>query len=508
MHDSNLFSVVYQRLTAPEVIEVVKRALNQGVVLDTWMNGEVEEQISEDAEAALLEAIERLTSEALRINAIFPNNPLPTQYLRCAFHEILFSTALYAAQKKMGRRDVNLRQVEEAVDCLSRFIASEPRKLTAVGEFFFVVSAHEDLNAIAYYGRMNREDFLLGRLHRPWSNIVLNPSLLLYQQLGLVRNRLCGDGEMLSLTPDGLNVFARLRSILTDAGEFDWRSNNQRWVIFSEADYDSLHGRIFPNARRNAGEYLERLGLKDGMRVLEVGCGTGRATVDLGLCDMVGPNGSVTALDPTAALLQKLDAKCRERGIHNVRIVQGVAEDLPFEDDSFDAAVAVISLHFTDAPKAVSEMVRVTKPGGIVSAFCPPPETDIRRIPMVAHWFRPLADLAEDFGVPFTEHCGLPIGHLKELFDKNTEDVRFWNAPEIVSAADYRSFLTFFVKGAAHFQNVFCRLPYQERWSIIQRLEDSGAAIAAATSERENSYVFLDEAASGRVPETKTPPRT
>lgn len=506
MINNHLFRVVYKRITDPEMVEVVKRALTQGVVLDTWMNGEEEEQVTEDAEVALVAAIERWASEALRTNAIFPNNPLPEQYVRCVFHEVLFSTALYAAQNKKGRRDVNLYQMEEAIHCLSRFIANEPRKLTAVGEFFFIVSAHEDLNSIAYYGRMKRKDFLLGRLHRPWSNIVLIPSLVLYQQLDLIRNRLCGEGEMLTLAPNGLNVLRILHSILTDAGEFQWRSNNQRWVIFSESDYDRIHSQVFPNAKRNAREYIERLGLKDGMRVLEIGCGTGRATVDLGLCDMVGPSGSVTALDPNAAFLQKLDAKCRERGIHNVQIMQGVAESLPFEDNSFDAAVAVISLHFTDAPKAVSEMVRVTKPGGIVSAFCPPPENDLRQIPMVSHWFRPLTDLAKDFGVPFTEHCGLPIGLLKELFEKNTEDVRLWNAPEIVSAEDYRSFLTFFLKGAAHFQNIFCQLPYQERWNIIQRLDESGAKIAADTSEQEKRHVFFDEAACGRVPtKTKSP---
>lgn len=50
----DLFDVVYKRLTNPDnAEEMVKRALAQGVVLDTWMNGEEKEQFSDDARDAL-----------------------------------------------------------------------------------------------------------------------------------------------------------------------------------------------------------------------------------------------------------------------------------------------------------------------------------------------------------------------------------------------------------------------------------------------------------------------
>ncbi|EQD46535.1 Methyltransferase type 11 domain protein, partial [mine drainage metagenome] len=151
---------------------------------------------------------------------------------------------------------------------------------------------------------------------------------------------------MLLLTELGRDVLGRLRRILDESGELQWRSENQRWVIFGEMDYDKIHGRVFPESRVQTRKYLESLGLEEGMRVLEVGCGTGRATVDLGLCDLVGPGGQVWALDPSATLLQKLDAKCKEQRIQNVELVQGAAEDLPFPDAHFDAAIAVASLHF------------------------------------------------------------------------------------------------------------------------------------------------------------------
>ncbi|HUW65499.1 MAG TPA: hypothetical protein VMW83_12570 [Spirochaetia bacterium] len=52
MVDYDLNRVVFQRLADPETGQMVKRALAQGVVLDTWMNGEKEEQFGEEAEVA------------------------------------------------------------------------------------------------------------------------------------------------------------------------------------------------------------------------------------------------------------------------------------------------------------------------------------------------------------------------------------------------------------------------------------------------------------------------
>jgi SAM-dependent methyltransferase len=497
--DRHLWRVTQQRLTDPQTVAMIERALAHGVVLDTWMNGEAEEKISDEAEAALLTAARRWTAEAVRTSAILPNCPMPEQYIGCVFHELLFSMALYAAQKKKGRRFVNLPEAEEAIGRLGGFVAA-PEGLTMAGAFFFIVSAHEDLNAVAYYGRMKKEDFLLGRLHRPWSNLVPSAQLAVYQRMDLMEHLYASEGDMLSLTRRGLSVLTRLRRILTDAGEFGWRADNQRWVIFGETNYDRIFNRVFPDLNRKTKAYLDGLGLQDGMKVLEIGAGTGRATVDLGLCDLVGPGGSVVALDPTPALLQKLAAKCRKRNIKNVGIVQCAAEHLPFPDDTFDAAIAVACLHFTDAPKAVAEMVRVTKPGGFVSALSPPPEGDIRDIPMVALWFRPLTTMAERLKVPFSEHNGLRLGLLRELFVRNTENTRVWDVPFTVSAADPGSFLDFTLKGGAFFQNIFCRLPYQERWNIMRRLQEDGAKIAANVLEKEKSHVYCNEAAYGRVP--------
>jgi len=82
---------------------------------------------------------------------------------------------------------------------------------------------------------------------------------------------------------------------------------------------------------------------------LEIGVGTGRFAVPLGI---------TLGLEPAAAMA----AIARRRGL---RVVRGLAEALPFRDDSFDLAVMVTVLCFLDEPfRALTEATRVLKPGG------------------------------------------------------------------------------------------------------------------------------------------------
>lgn len=96
-------------------------------------------------------------------------------------------------------------------------------------------------------------------------------------------------------------------------------------------------------------------------RVLDVGCGTGQLTAKL--ADLVGA-GQVAAIDPGAAVIEV----CRDR-VLGADIRVGSAEDLPFDDGSFDASLAQLVINLTDDPaRSVREMARVTKPGGVVAA--------------------------------------------------------------------------------------------------------------------------------------------
>lgn len=102
-------------------------------------------------------------------------------------------------------------------------------------------------------------------------------------------------------------------------------------------------------------------GVEAGERVLDVGCGPGALTAEL--VRRLGPSG-VAAVDPSESFV----AAARERQ-PGVDIRQSKAEQLPFDDYAFDAALAQLVVHFMDDPVAgLREMGRVTRSGGVVAA--------------------------------------------------------------------------------------------------------------------------------------------
>lgn len=123
-------------------------------------------------------------------------------------------------------------------------------------------------------------------------------------------------------------------------------------------DYGRFMGRY---AELLAPLFADAAGVRAGQRVLDVGCGPGALTAVL--AHRVGA-GRVTAVEPSEPFLEAVRARLPE-----VDVRPAVAERLPFEDDTFDAALAQLVVHFMDDPVAgLREMARVTRPGGTVAA--------------------------------------------------------------------------------------------------------------------------------------------
>ena len=116
----------------------------------------------------------------------------------------------------------------------------------------------------------------------------------------------------------------------------------------------------------NSAGYLLPL-LRPGMRLLDVGCGPGTITMDL--ADVVGPVGTVTALERTEDALDLARGEAGRRGTTNVDFVVGNVQALDLPDASFDVVHAHQVLQHVDDPVlALREMRRVCRPGGIVAA--------------------------------------------------------------------------------------------------------------------------------------------
>jgi len=110
-----------------------------------------------------------------------------------------------------------------------------------------------------------------------------------------------------------------------------------------------------------AVEFAELVDVRAGQRALDVGCGPGALTALL--VEQLGAD-AVAAIDPSPPFV----AAIRER-LPDVDVRTGGAEDLPFPDDGFDLALAQLVVHFmTDPVAGLTEMARVTRPGGVVAA--------------------------------------------------------------------------------------------------------------------------------------------
>jgi len=124
----------------------------------------------------------------------------------------------------------------------------------------------------------------------------------------------------------------------------------------SDTAYDNFMGRF---SVRLAPVFADFAGVEAGQRVLDVGAGTGALTAEL-----VRRGADASAADPSPSFVAALRERFPDIGVH-----EAPAEELPWPDEVFDAALAQLVLTFMrDAQAGFAEMNRVVRPGGLVAA--------------------------------------------------------------------------------------------------------------------------------------------
>src|SRR5215203_2848703 len=148
------------------------------------------------------------------------------------------------------------------------------------------------------------------------------------------------------------------------ARDFASSDKTDEWVEALVRFLDALHQ--LPGIRANHKRTIKLLGIEDGFHLLELGCGAGNYSHDV--FPLVGVGGRFVGLDQSQAFIDVARKRAKEFGMP-IEYVVGDVQAIPFPEGTFDGCRVERVLQYVDDPRvAISEMMRVTKPGGRIVA--------------------------------------------------------------------------------------------------------------------------------------------
>lgn len=146
---------------------------------------------------------------------------------------------------------------------------------------------------------------------------------------------------------------------MSDANEIlaVWEESSQYW-----RKHQASIERMFAPLTRGL---IDAAQITQGHKVLDIGGGSGQPS--LSIASIVGDDGSVTYTDPSAGMVETARDEAQRRGLTNIQFHKTPAEELPFENNTFDVAVGRLSvMFFPDVAAGLREILRVVKPLGRV----------------------------------------------------------------------------------------------------------------------------------------------
>src|ERR1051326_7414442 len=129
-------------------------------------------------------------------------------------------------------------------------------------------------------------------------------------------------------------------------------------ATWESGDFGEVAKLIMPIAE----EFMSRIDLHSGMKVLDAACGTGNLAV------IAARRGcTASGLDIAANLIAQARERAREQSL-DIEFIEGDAEAMPYPDGSFDVVLSMYGVMFAPRPdRVVNELCRVTKPGGFIA---------------------------------------------------------------------------------------------------------------------------------------------
>lgn len=121
-------------------------------------------------------------------------------------------------------------------------------------------------------------------------------------------------------------------------------------------------GQIANFTAKEAENFVTRIGIPRGAKVLDVACGTGNTAIPAAKA-----GAAVTAIDIATNSLEQAKKRAAAEQV-SVRFEEGDAEELHFDDRSFDVVLSMYGAMFAPRPdKVAAELIRVCRPGGIIA---------------------------------------------------------------------------------------------------------------------------------------------
>ena len=157
-----------------------------------------------------------------------------------------------------------------------------------------------------------------------------------------------------------------------EASNKDSMKNTKIGNVWKLGDYRSI-STMLPSI---SSHLVNSINVQPGEEVLDIACGNGNTAITAG---RIGAN--VTGIDITSELLELAAEEAKIAQVDGITWREGDAQNLPFEDESFDVVLSTFGHMFAPQPDLVAkEMIRVTKKGGRIGFATWPPELVIGSI--------------------------------------------------------------------------------------------------------------------------------
>ncbi|HWM54328.1 MAG TPA: class I SAM-dependent methyltransferase [Solirubrobacterales bacterium] len=246
--------------------------------------------------------------------------------------------------------------------------------------------------------------------------------------------------------------------------------------------------RIAESMRESGEALVAELGVTDGLKVLDLGCGDGTTAVPAA---QLGAD--VLGVDIAANLVAAGNARAQALGLANCRLQEGDATDLSeLDDESFDLVVSIFGAMFAPKPFDVAkEMVRVTKPGGriVMGNWIPNDPTLVAQIlkisasyspPPPEGFVSPMTWGVEDEVIARFTAAGVPEDQIS--FQRSTYTFDYPGPPsELV--AEFKSYygptMNAFAAAAADGREADLRAELEELFNEQNTSEDGATSIPA-----------------------------